>query len=290
MITCRAHAKLNLCLAVSPPEPVGSTRAGWHRIASWFAPVALWDDLSLAPTRGPSHYHRAWAPDAPRPTPIDWPEESDLAVRAHRLLEHLAGKPLPITLNLVKRIPTGGGLGGGSSDAAAVLRAVTALYQLPHSPADLRSHSRSLGSDVAFFITDHPPGIEPPPPALVTGFGDEISPAGSPRGPLLLLFPDFGCPTPQVYRAFDALGPRPFRAEDVSQLADPRSPWPGAGLFNDLAPAAESVEPRLATLRTTLEDAGHTVHMTGSGSTLFILGDAPLEVPPGCTAVRTAFA
>lgn len=321
MLAARAHAKLNLCLAVAPPEPPGSPRAGWHRIASWFAAIDLFDDVTVERADSTT-YERAWADDAPRATPIDWPEESDLACRAHRLLEGVVGRSLPVRMRLLKRIPTGGGLGGGSSDAAAVLRGVTVLFDLPLSPADLRQHSRRLGSDVAYFIpdteTDADPGpdadaggvgvggagavghgaraalLATPPPALVTGFGDTIAPAARPTGPITLILPDFGCATPAVYRAFDALNPRDFREVEVSRLADPRRAWSVAGadplLFNDLSPAADAVEPQLSSIRRELERAGHRVHMSGSGSTLFVLGDRPVGAPDGASVVRVRFA
>jgi len=322
MLLARAHAKLNLCLAVSPPEPPGSPRAGWHRIASWFAAIDLHDDLTFE-RADTTTYERAWAPDAPRPTPIDWPEEADLACRAHRLLESIAGRPLPVRMRLRKRIPTGGGLGGGSSDAAAVLRAVTRLYELPLTRSDLRLHSRRLGSDVEYFIAapaagvwgvwdvavaSVPPGASgasgahagvidlttPPAPALVTGFGDSIARAGRPTGPVTLILPEFGCATPAVYRAFDGLGPRAFRDADVARLADARRAWSrevcDAVLFNDLDAAAESIEPGLVAIRRELESAGHRVHMSGSGSTLFALGEARVGPPRGFSVVRAAFA
>lgn len=312
MLPARAYAKLNLCLAVSPPEPQGSPRAGWHRIASWFAPIDLCDELTIERAEL-TRYERAWAADAPRPTPIDWPEDTDLACRAHRLLESVCGRPLPLRLRLVKRIPTGGGLGGGSSDAAAVLRAVARLYDLPLGPKDLREHSRRLGSDVAYFIPDalangqliaRPAGpgsgtdawsglSDPPVPAFVSGFGDAIAPASKPAGPVTLILPEFGCATPAVYRAFDGLKRSAFRDIEAARIAQAGRAWSrsdaDASIFNDLAPAAELLEPRLAGIRRALEAAGHRVHMSGSGSTLFVLGDEPIHAPAGCAVVRTRF-
>jgi 4-diphosphocytidyl-2-C-methyl-D-erythritol kinase len=322
LVEARAHAKINLCLAVSPAERAGGPRAGWHRIASWFAPVELWDDVRVERLDGregppggsgdaglspchPSHYTRRWAADAPRPSPIDWPEDKDLAVRAHRLLEtDWQRLPLPVRVEIEKRIPTGGGLGGGSSDAAAVLRAVTMIYGLPLPGPALRRLAARLGSDVPYFIPDGTLDIDldraalldPPAPALVRGFGDDIRPGAQVRGPLTLILPDFGCPTPAVYRAFDALPAREFRDADVSRLASPsrgvlKDPGAVSGeLFNDLTEAAIRVEPRLGEVMSALRAAGHRPHLSGSGSTVFVLGDAQVAAPPGCIAVRTRFA
>lgn len=290
MVRCRAYAKVNLCLAVSGPEPEGSFRPGWHKIASWFVPVALWDDIEIERSSVGSRYERAWASDAPRPTPIEWPEGSDLAVRAHRLLEEWAGRALPVRMRIAKRIPAGGGLGGGSSDAAAVLRGVSALYSLGIEPREMRSLSARLGSDVAYFIPVEggDRGLDgAPAPALVRGFGDVIEPAAGYRGTIMLLVPGFGCATPEVYRALDALGPRPFREDRVVRMArEGIGAGGGAALFNDLLAPAEVVEPRLRIARRRLEESGCEAHLSGSGSTMFVLGEMSVPPPPGFVAVR----
>jgi 4-diphosphocytidyl-2C-methyl-D-erythritol kinase len=80
----QAPAKLNLILSVAVPEPIGAEKAGFHRIASWFAAVSVRDDVEISPADGGSTFEVAWAADAPRPTPIDWPADKDLAFRAAR--------------------------------------------------------------------------------------------------------------------------------------------------------------------------------------------------------------
>jgi 4-diphosphocytidyl-2-C-methyl-D-erythritol kinase len=279
----RAHAKVNLALSVGPPVASGP-RAGYHPIASWIHAVSLWDDLDIdtAPSqpRGLSRrpardstFDIDWADDAPRPTEIDWPLESDLAVRALRLLESHAGEPLPVRLRLRKRIPVGAGLGGGSSDAAAVLLAVNDLFGLGLPLARLVELSTQLGSDIAFFLDEPCLTGAPPRPALVTGFGERIerTPAAPPAAAnLTLYFPPFGCPTADVYRAYDA-NPVPLREQEVAALARAAAPDP-ARLFNDLLPAAERVRPELAAIRKELERAGISpVLLSGSGSTLFAM-------------------
>lgn len=275
-LSLRAFAKLNLALAVAPPEREGP-RTRWHRICSWMHAIELHDsvrvevDGSLA---GPSLDIR-WADDAPLHAgePVAWPAETDLALRAATLLDGNA--PLRITIR--KRIPDGGGLGGGSSDAAAVLRASDALLGINHGPQKLRELATRLGSDVAFFIDEAHPTLDAPPhPAIVSSFGEAIERLAPPieREAVTLAFPAFGCPTGEVYGAFDALQPDPLRDAAIRSLAaqSPRV----AALFNDLAPAAERVRPELAELRGALQHAwGCPVHITGSGSTLFALGTHP---------------
>jgi 4-diphosphocytidyl-2-C-methyl-D-erythritol kinase len=277
-IMLQAHAKVNLALAVGPPEPP----RGYHRIASWFVPVDLHDDVRIEALGAgvPSRYEIRWAADAPRPTPIDWPPEKDLAVRAHRLLERYAGRALPVAMTVEKRTPVGGGLGGGSSDAATALMGVNRVHGLGLGASDLRGLSTELGADVAFFLDEA--SVEGrrdvPRSGMVTGFGEHIERTGSPRGTLSLFFPPFGCPTGEVYKAFDAAPTTRVDDERVRRIIEGTL---GAGgtvddraLFNDLAGPACVVAPHLRQVWDGLQRAcgdAARVHLTGSGSTMFAL-------------------
>lgn len=162
-VTRKAFAKLNLCLSIGFPQQAGTTIeldgkskdvSGYHRIASWMACVDLCDDVTVTRKReGEKSVVRVeWAEDAPRPSPIDWAIEKDLAFRAHAALEARVGRTLPVEIVVSKRIPVGGGLGGGSSDAAAVLSALDELFGLGLSTRALREVGMGLGSDVGFFV------------------------------------------------------------------------------------------------------------------------------------------
>lgn len=281
-----AYAKLNLALAVAPPEPDGPRR-GWHRICSWMHAIDLCDDVVVRIDRtldGPKLDVR-WANDAPMHAgeAVAWPAERDLALRAARAL----GETMPLHITIRKRIPDGGGLGGGSSNAAAVLRAGDALLGLGLGSARLRELAMDLGSDVAFFIDDTDPTLDAPPrPAIVGDFGEAIERLAAPaeHTDITLALPPFGCATGEVYGAFDALDPGPLREAELRSLAALHPTV--AALFNDLAPAAERVRPALADLRTMLIAAWATpVHVTGSGSTLFAFGTHEHD---DCATVRTA--
>jgi 4-diphosphocytidyl-2-C-methyl-D-erythritol kinase len=270
-------AKLNLALAVGGPlGPEAGARRGFHPICSWFVAVSLGDDLELArrPEHdGPeSHYQITWAHDAPRPSPIDWPIEKDLAVRAHRLLEHHAGKPLPIDAHLRKRIPVGGGLGGGSSDAAGMIRGVNALFDLRLDEHTQHAIAMQLGSDVAFFLDAAETN---PRPAIVSGLGEELRRVDRVPAWVVLIAPAFGCPTGNVYRTFDSALPPRFKQDEIYALVESsltRGRIDPLALFNDLARPAEAVAPELAPLRQRCSArTGKPVHITGSGSTMFIL-------------------
>src|SRR4051794_34908189 len=87
--TFRAYSKINLCLSAGAPIAEGP-RAGFHPIASWMQAIDIYDEITVLPAPGAgkdSVYSVSWADDAPRPTPIDWPLENDLAVRTHRAFE-----------------------------------------------------------------------------------------------------------------------------------------------------------------------------------------------------------
>ncbi|MBL0927054.1 MAG: 4-(cytidine 5'-diphospho)-2-C-methyl-D-erythritol kinase [Phycisphaerales bacterium] len=263
-----ARAKLNLALAVGPPRPGD----GYHPICSWMARIDLADDLLVTRLEDDrlSRYAILWHPQALRKAPIDWSVTKDLAVRAHLLLEREAGRPLPVQMKLEKRIPVGGGLGGGSADAAAMLLAVRELFALDIPDDRLRALAATLGSDVAYLLADEP--------AVVEGVGETITPAPAVRGDVVLIFPDFGCPTGPVYKAFDAAPAGPLRSAEVRALAA-RADLAGGELFNDLADPACAVEPRLRPLiDRAAAVAGRPVHVTGSGSTLFAVCErGPVE-------------
>ena len=162
-------------------------------------------------------------------------QETNLVNRA--LL--LAGRSARV--RVTKRIPPGAGLGGGSADAAAILRWA--------GMTDLVVAS-TLGADVPFCLVGGR--------ARVTGIGEQVEPLAFEAATLTLLTPPFGCSTVEVYRAWDRLG----------------GPT-GAGT-NDLEPAALAVEPRLVEWRDQLADAtGLRPRLAGSGSTWFVEGDFP---------------
>jgi len=274
----KAPAKVNLALAVGPARPGD----GFHPICSWMAPIDLCDEITLTRLEDDrlSRYAVVWHESAPRSSPIDWPITKDLGVRAHHLLEQHVGRSLPIQMKVEKRIPVGGGLGGGSSDAAAVLRAVRELFALDVGDQELAALALRLGSDVPFFLGDSP--------ALVEGLGEKVTSVGRVGAHLVLILPAFGCPTGPVYRAFDAIPGAAMREDEVRRMA-------GAGcvvserLFNDLAAAAEAVAPDLGPLRAAAARAvGRPVHVTGSGSTLFVVCADGDDVPAVAQAVEAA--
>jgi len=267
-ITVAAPAKLNLALSVG-----GRDERGMHPIASWMVTIDLEDQLTLMRLEEDrmSRYAILWHDEARRSSEINWPVHADLAVRAHLALEHRLGRKLPVQLKLEKRIPVGGGLGGGSSDAAATLRALNALFDLGLSEDELAEVGAALGSDVPFFIRGGS--------AIVEGLGERIEPQATlPELHAVLILPGVPCPTGEVYDAFDRVESQGLDAARVRALASRDGPIAPGSLFNDLTPAAERVAPEVSQL---LADASKIAErpacLSGSGSTVFVLCDDPIH-------------
>lgn len=263
-LTLRCPAKLNLTLAVGAPRA-----DGLHPIASVMVALDFGDDLQLRRLNdGPSTFTRTFADDAPKPQPIDWPIESDLAYRAHAAIESHTGRALPISCTINKRIPAGAGLGGGSSNAAGMLVGLRELYSLSTSDRELIDFANPLGADVTF--ATH--ALLGQRAALVTGIGDVIEPLDHlPSFDAVLVFPDGTCPTAEVYRAFDrAIPKRPSAISDqLVQAWQQANSLPAA--HNDLTDAAIEVCPAISNAIHAITAQGLEPRLTGSGSALFAL-------------------
>lgn len=278
----RVYAKVNLALAVGKMIPsIGGQGGELHPICSWMYSINLADEVEIRRLGGgqSSSYAIGWAsghsfnePDKP----VEWSLDQDLAVRMHRSVEEHIGKRLPVKIRVSKSIPAGGGLGGGSADAAGVLMGLNDLFNLEMGLKELVTVAMKLGSDIPFFID---PGHPIPRPAIVEGVGDQITRLGRVHEgtPIMLFFPNFGCNTGEVYRAFDAIvgceNTDVFDSALVHELASHTLHYESR-LFNDLAPPAIKVQPMLGEIREALQDRfGGVVHISGSGSTLFAFGE-----------------
>jgi 4-diphosphocytidyl-2-C-methyl-D-erythritol kinase len=237
-----APAKLTVSLRIT-----GVRDDGYHLIDAEMVTLDLADELALVPTSGPSTLRvlPGAGPDRAVPaTPAVGAGPDNLVRRA------LAAVGRHADVTLTKRIPPGAGLGGGSSDAAAILR---------WAGCDDPAVAAGLGADVPFCVRGGR--------ARVRGIGEVLDPLVPEPRTFTLLTPPFGCATPAVYAAWDALGgPRGERG-------------------NDLEPAALHVAPGLAEYRDRLGDAtGQEPRLAGSGSTWFVEGAFPGD---GRLVVRT---
>jgi 4-diphosphocytidyl-2-C-methyl-D-erythritol kinase len=180
-------------------------------------------------------------------------DESNLVMKAWRLLEQETRRHLPAKLHLEKRIPHGGGLGGGSSDAAAALKLGNELFNLGLSRTALLQMAAQLGSDVPLFILGGS--------VLGLGRGERVFPLRDiPLEPILFAHPGLYVGTPSVYRALASVG-YPFPNSLPSLESGEAPPW-----RNDLTGAAIYVCPLLADVRQALMEGGGEPLLCGSGS------------------------
>ncbi len=250
-----APAKINLGLRVFP------LRAdGFHSLESWFVPISWADTLrfSLDEPFGLTVSGRTEG------VPTD--PEKNLVGRAAIKLASAGGISPRGKINIHKVVPPGGGLGGGSSDAAHTLIALNVLWNLNLSPVKLCLIAAELGSDVPFFVQGQQ--------SLCSGRGELMTPMISCRSLFaVLVVPQSGLATKPVYQAFDA----GYQHRDIPPTSWRHLTNLAAGelndvLVNDLEPAAFSIAPWLLEIKeSATRVAAQRVHMTGSGSTLFTL-------------------
>ena len=281
-VTVAAHAKVNLFLRVLARED-----SGFHGIETLFCLVSLADRLRAERRDGQGISLEVSGADC-------GPPEQNLAVRAAELVLAATGRRFGVHLTLEKQIPVQGGLGGGSSDAAAALLAVNALAAHAVPRHELLQFAARLGSDVPFFVGGGPL-------ALAWGHGERMLRLPPlPAAPALLLQPPVGVSTPDAYRQVDAArqgaGARGAVALDLEALQS----WGSIGRLagNDFEFALFG---RLPELRQGFEALAGThpllCRMSGSGSSILAVyrtarerDDARQQLPPRlgrCLPVET---
>jgi 4-diphosphocytidyl-2-C-methyl-D-erythritol kinase len=244
----RAPAKLNLVLHVGAP------RGGMHPLCSLFASLELADELEVRPLP-PGSEDAVLCPGV---------EGLNLAAAALAAFRARAGALPPLEVRIRKCIPVAGGLGGGSADAAAALRAADRIAGEPLAAAELRALAAQLGSDV-------PSQVEPRH-WLVTGTGEGLEPVELPALEAVLVPAAEGLGTAGVYAELDRLGGwrAPLDPAPLRRLAAADPVTLAAGVENDLEPAALALRPELEATREALRGAGAlAVAVSGSGPTCF---------------------
>ncbi|WP_314174644.1 4-(cytidine 5'-diphospho)-2-C-methyl-D-erythritol kinase [Streptomyces winkii] len=271
-VTVRVPAKVNVQLAVGGLRP-----DGFHGLANVFLAVGLYDEVTASP--GEDGVRLTVAGRDAAQVPLD---ESNLAVRAARLLAERHGREPHVRLHIEKDIPVAGGMAGGSADAAGALLACDALWGTRTEPDELRSLGAELGSDVPFALVGGA--------ALGQGRGELLTPLET-GGTFHWVFAlaDGGLSTPAVYRECDRLResggtgatadsvpePRPSRALlDALRTGDAEAL--AASVSNDLQAAAVSLRPSLTdTLKNGSAAGALAALVSGSGPTCaFLTRDA----------------
>lgn len=210
--------------------------------------------------------------------------EGNLVHRAAQRLRKFCGVSTGCRINLTKRIPVGGGMGGGSSDAAAALLGLNQIWGCGLSREQLAEIGAEIGSDVPFFF--HAPS------AIVCGRGERVHPVTMRwSGSILLVKAPGGVSTPEVYAQWRKARSERRRTEDsVEQLTEAASAERMARLTrNDLEPAVFSVAPHVESVRNSLARLGRsTFRVSGAGSVLFDLFNDSLEAGEFAEQIRAA--
>lgn len=264
---CTAPAKINLYLHV-----VGRREDGLHLLDSVFLFTDLADRITAEPASSFSlKVEGPWAGEV-----ADVPAEGNLALKAAKRLAAAAGAPSAVRLTLEKHIPVAAGLGGGSADAAAALKACAALWELEDDAVDFSALALDLGADVPACLESR---------ALrAGGVGEQLSPLGTaPPWSVLLANPRTDLPTKDVFAAYAR------SRTGYSQPVGETSWWHDAEWLprttrNDLESAAIGLSPEVAEVLAALRDLPKILlaRMSGSGATCFGLfdnaGDASLAM------------
>ncbi len=247
--TLHPPAKLNLNLKL-----LGRRPDGFHEIDTLMIRTSLTDTLTVSvPDEGRFAFTCS---DPALPAGAD-----NLVVRAADAFAARTGLPRRAVIHLEKAIPAGGGLGGGSADAALALHALNELHGRPLAPGALAEVAAGLGSDVPFFLGPHRA-------ARCTGRGERITPFEHPALPsrAFVVNPGFGVPTAWAYKAYAALPPE-ARSGPVNAV------FPWGDMRNDLEPAVFAKYLLLPEIKAWLaaQPGVAGAQMSGSGSTMFAL-------------------
>ena len=251
MLTERAYAKINYYLDVTNKRP-----DGYHDLVSVMQTVSLFDTLTLTPREDGQVVLLSDMPG---------PAEKNLAVRAARAY-FAGGETHGYTITLEKHIPAAAGLGVGSADAAAVLRALDRA-EGRHTPASLRAIAAALGADVPFCLVGGT--------CLCRGVGEILTPLENRAEPVLVIAAGGeGVSTPAAFDALDARENKTTEKNDpfplISALEQGDTAGLAAHLFNSFEPVILGERPVAGALKKTLLDAGAAAAlMSGSGPAVF---------------------
>lgn len=240
-LSCLAPAKLNLFLHIT-----GRRADGYHTLQTLFRFIAVYDTLNFA-LRTDGQIHRL-------ANVAGVAENADLCVRAARLLQQETGCTLGVDIGIEKHIPMGGGLGGGSSDAATTLIALNRLWSLALNRTRLMQLGLKLGADVPVFVFGQS--------AFAEGVGEELQAFSLPEAWYVVLYPPVQVPTAQIFahpeltRDTVSITMRALLSEQKQELR------------NDMQPVACRLYPEVARYLAGLGKFGKAM-MTGSGACIF---------------------
>jgi 4-diphosphocytidyl-2-C-methyl-D-erythritol kinase len=261
-IACRAFAKINLDLRVLGVRP-----DGYHELRTTFQSIALADDLTFTVSAGPFRI-ACDDPDCPA-------DARNLVWRAAELVWKAGrrrGAPRGVVVTIAKRIPMQAGLGGGSSDGAAAIRALASLWRVRLLRARRHGLAAKMGADVPYFLEGGT--------ALGRNRGDRLSRLDDrPRAWVVLTVPRFGVSTREAFSWWDSQAGRAGRVGQAGRA--------GQDFSNDLQPVVARRHPIVARLVAALERAGaFQAALSGSGSAVFGLFTSRSQAERAARALR----
>lgn len=254
------NAKINIGLNVVEKRP-----DGYHNLETVFYPIKLQDALEIKTIESnvPSCGYSLKVSG----TLLDGSPDDNLVVKAYKLLKKEFDLP-PVNMYLYKHIPTGAGLGGGSSDAAYALKVLNEKYSLSLSDERLEAYAAEIGADCAFFIKNNP--------VFATGIGNIFSDIklNLTGMTLVLVKPDIFVSTRDAYSNINPSAPK-VSLKDL--LSEPVTSWKDT-VFNDFEKSVFPKYPEIAAIKDKLYDMGAVyASMSGSGSSVYGIFENPVE-------------
>jgi 4-diphosphocytidyl-2-C-methyl-D-erythritol kinase len=253
-----ANAKINLGLYITSKRP-----DGYHSIESIFLPISLSDVIEVVPSEQPGIFFKTDG------ISVDGNAENNLCVKAYNLLKEEFGIP-SVEAFLLKNIPIGAGLGGGSSDAAFMLKSLNSLFELNLSPDELKARAAMLGSDCPFFIDNTS--------AFVSGRGEvmEVVETGLDGMPIIVVHPGIHISTVEAYRNIYPQA-APHHLKEI--LKQPIEEWQ-QHVRNDFESFMIDRFPEIGLIKSELIKAGALyASMSGSGSAVYGIFNSHVEIP-----------
>ena len=250
------NAKINIGLNIVEKRP-----DGYHNIETLFYPIPIKDALEIVPSNGEKHLFNSYG------IPIEENPEKNLVIKAVHLLEkdfHIPG----LEIHLEKAIPFGAGLGGGSADAAFMLKMLNEFLNLNLSDSQLEHYASKVGADCPFFIKNKP--------AFASGIGDILEPVElALKGYFLVLIkPDINVPTPEAY---SLISPKKPEISIKELIKKPVKEWKN-GIVNDFEKNIFAKHTAIAEIKEQLYDKGALyASMSGSGSSVFGIFDKQVD-------------
>jgi 4-diphosphocytidyl-2-C-methyl-D-erythritol kinase len=268
-IECRAPAKLNLFLKITGKRP-----DGYHDLVSLMCCIGLSDRVVLRPGA------------AAITVVCDYPgvptDRTNLAARAAELFHSRYSTDERVAIEIEKKIPVGAGLGGGSSNAAAVLVGLNDYYNRPFSPDELIRMGTTLGADVPFFLFGRP--------ALAQGIGERLTAfEGLARQPVVVIYPGFSISTADTYKKLNLGLTKCENKLKSFSLMQTGFSW-ARHLCNDLETVVIPRNPEIATVKKKLLENGAVgALMAGSGSSVFGIFEDPRTAQRAGDALVTRY-